>query len=417
MKILFVHQNMPAQFKHLAPALAEDGHQVRFLTQTVRAALPGVESEIYAAPPKSPPGHPYLGLLEPAVRNGQQVARALQAMQRKGFAPDLVIAHSGWGEPLFVKDVAPRARLIVYAEYFYQPRGADIGFDPEEPFSIDMVCRTRLKNAHLLAALEACDAAVTPTRWQRDSHPRPYWPKLRQIHEGLDLARLVRRPEASLRTPNGTLLQRGMPIVTYVARNLEPYRGLRTMVRAIPAILAAAPEAHIVLVGGRGTSYGRRPPSPHADWLSAMQAEVPVDPARVHCLGYLDYERYLDLLSLSRAHVYLTYPFVLSWSMLEAMAMGAPLVASDTAPVREVIQHGWNGLLTDFFDPDALARTVAGLLSGSMAASLTARARATVERQYPVERSLAEWRGLVAAVAGTEGAARRALPRRAAAAR
>jgi glycosyltransferase involved in cell wall biosynthesis len=410
-RILFIHQNMPAQFKHVAPALAADGHQVRFLTQTVRAELPGVSSDVYAAPPKSPPGHPYFGLLEPAVRTGQQVARALQALARRGFAPDLVIAHSGWGEPLFVKDVAPSAKLIVYAEYYYRPRGADIGFDPEEPFTLDMVCRTRLKNAHLLAALEACDAAVTPTRWQRDAHPRAYWPKLRQIHEGLDLARLVRRPQATLALPNGTVLRPGMPVVTYVARNLEPYRGLRTMVRAVPAILAARPDAHIVLVGGRGTSYGRKPPPPHGDWLSALTADAPLDPARVHCVGYLDYERYLDLLSLSAAHVYLTYPFVLSWSMLEAMAMGAPLIASDTAPVREVIQHGWNGVLTDFFDAEALARSVVAMLADG-GASLAARARATVARDYPRDRSLAEWRSLVAAVAGGTDAPKVAPRRR-----
>lgn len=401
MNILFIHQNMPAQFKHLAPHLAAQGHRVVFLTQTVRRQLPGVQSVTYPAPatPKTY-GHPYVRRLEDAVRNGQQVVRAVQNLASAGFHPDLIIAHSGWGEPMFLKEVWPATPLIVFAEYFYQSRGADIGFDPEEPYSLDMICRTRIKNAGILACLDACDRAVSPTQWQLQSHPPEYRAKIAQIFDGIDLDEVRPRPVAGMRLPDGHLVRRGDPVVTFVSRNLEPYRGLRPMLRAVPAMLAGNPDLRIIFVGGDQVSYGRKAPEGASSWREHLVKEYGLAPDRIHFIGRLDYADYLDLLSLSRVHVYLTYPFVLSWSCFEAMAMGPVVVASDTPPVREVIKQGYNGLLVDFFDHEALAAQVLDALENwDRLAPLRRNARATIERHYGLDQSLRAWDRLIQEVA------------------
>jgi glycosyltransferase involved in cell wall biosynthesis len=402
MNILFVHQNMPAQFKHLAPHLAAEGHRVVFLTQTIRRTLPGVQAVTYPAPAAATTnGHPYLRRLEDAVRTGQQVVRAVQNLASAGFQPDLIIAHSGWGEPLFLKEAMPGTPLIVFAEYFYRSRGADVGFDPEEPYTLDTICRTRLKNANLLACLDACDRAVSPTQWQLRSHPPEYWGKIAQIFDGIDLDEVSPRAICEMMLPGGQRIRRGDPIVTFVSRNLEPYRGLRPMLRAVPAMLAGNPDLRIIFVGGDQVSYGGKPPDGSASWREHLVKEYDIASDRVHFVGRLDYATYLDLLSLSRVHVYLTYPFVLSWSCFEAMAMGPLVVASDVAPVREVIKPGYNGLLVDFFDHAALAgQVIDALKDWESLASIRRNARLTIERQYGLDRSLRSWRNLINDVTG-----------------
>lgn len=403
MNILFVHQNMPAQFKHLAPSLAADGHRVIFLTQTVRRVLPGVHAVTYDAPP--PPktyGHAYVRRLEDAIRTGQQVVRAVQNLASTGFRPDLIIAHSGWGEPLFLKDALPATPLIVFAEYFYRSRGADIGFDPEEPYTLDTICRTRLKNANLFACLDACDRAVSPTQWQLETHPPQFWDKITRIFDGIDLDEVSPRPVSGMLLPDGHRIQRGDPIVTFVSRNLEPYRGLRPMLRAVPAMLAGHPDLRIIFVGGDEVSYGRKAPEGSASWREHLVRDYGIASDRVHFAGRLEYSAYLDLLSLSRVHVYLTYPFVLSWSCFEAMAMGPLVIASDTAPVREVIKPGYNGLLVDFFDHAALAdKVLEALCDWDRFAPIRRNARTTIERHYGLDQSLLSWRRLIDDVTGS----------------
>ncbi|ARS28027.1 glycosyl transferase family 1 [Sphingomonas sp. KC8] len=404
MNILFIHQNMPGQFKHLAPMLAaQPGNRVVFLTQTVRRSLPGVEPATYPAPRASNgAGHHYLRRFEDAVRHGQQAARAIQQLARSGFRPDLVIAHPGWGEALFVKDVLPATPLILFAELCYRSHGLDIGFDPEEECTIDTICRTRIRNAPLLTSLESCDAAVSPTKWQKASHPEAFHDKIDVIFDGIDVDHVRPRPAAGFTLPDGRVLRRGDPVITYVARNLEPYRGFRTFMRAIPHIQRLRPDAEILIIGGDDVSYGSKPAT-HPNWREAMCAEVPFDPARVHFTGRLGYDAYLDALAVSAAHVYLTYPFVLSWSCVEAMAMGALVIASDTGPVREVITDGVNGILVDFFDARALAHTVTRVLPVQAALQpLRDAARATVVEHYALGDSLAKWQRVVERVAGLD---------------
>lgn len=405
MNILFVHQNMPAQFKHVAPALAAiPGNRVVFLTRNCRMALPGVRAVTYD-PPRGAGAkvHAYLRRFEDAVLHGQQVVREIIKLRKSGFKPDLVIGHSGWGETLFIKDVLPDVPLILFAELNYRSRGLDVGFDPEEACDIDTICRTRARNAHLLTSLEACDAAVSPTHWQKDSHPQALRDKISVIFDGIDLDVVKPRLDAVFRLPDGRALRRGDPVVTYVARNLEPYRGFRTFMRALPEIQRLRPDADVVVIGGDGVSYGRSPDG-FPNWRAAMAAEVSFDPARVHFMGRQSYDAYLDALAVSAAHIYLTYPFVLSWSCVEAMAMGALVIGSDTGPVREVIRANENGLLTDFFNAKLLARKVADALDRpERYAPLRAAAIRTVEDHYALSRNLPEWLALVDRVAGRPG--------------
>lgn len=385
MKVLFIHQNMPGQFKHLASWFGgHPDHQTVFVTQRKDRSIDGVQRVSYGVHrPPSPQTHHYLRRTEAAVLHGQAVVRELMELRKtSGFVPDLVIGHGGWGETLFVKDLYPRARVLTYCEFYYHGRGVDIGFDPNEQPDLDSIFRTRARNSHFLLALDGCDRGWSPTEWQKSVHPRPYHDKISVVHEGIDTEHLKPDPAASFTLPNGQVLRPGDEVVTYVARNLEPYRGFPTFMRSLPGILAARPKASVLVVGGEGVSYGDGPKD-GASWREVMQREVEVDPARVHFLGNVPYTEFRKVLQVSAAHVYLTYPFVLSWSMLEAMSCGCLIVGSRTEPVIEVVEDGVNGLLVDFFRPQEVADKVITALAdqGAMRA-IRQRARETVLERY-----------------------------------
>jgi glycosyltransferase involved in cell wall biosynthesis len=296
--------------------------------------------------------------MEDAVLHGQAVARVLLDLKRQGFKPDAILAHPGWGETLYAKDVFPGARLVHFSEWFYNSQGADIGFDPEFPVTFDDQARIRSWNALHLLNLENCDAAISPTLWQKAQHPLAYRDKITVAHEGIDTQNLWPDSTARFKLPNGQILKAGDPVVTYVARNLEPYRGFHSFMRALPAIQAEHKQCHTVIVGGDEVSYGSRPKcGKFRTWREKMLAEVgsKLDPARTHFVGKLPYADYKRLLQVSGAHVYLTYPFVLSWSMLEACASGCLVIGSDTAPVAEVLRDGENGRLVGFSDVKGIA--------------------------------------------------------------
>ena len=379
MRVLVVHQNFPGQFGHLVQAwAARPGWQVRALGRDTAPGLPGFDALTRYRPGRDVRAdqHPYLRKAEAATLHGQAAARTMLAMKRSGFVPDAILAHPGWGETLFAKDVFPDARLVHLCEWYYSARGADVDFDPEFPATLDDHARLRSWNALHALNLVQCDAAVSPTHWQRERHPAPLRDKVVVQHEGIDTERLAPDASARLTLPGGMVLRAGDPVVTFVARNLEPYRGFHVFMRALARIQKADPRAHAVVVGGDGTSYGRAPKDA-PNWRERMLREVAVDPARTHFTGRLPHARYLQVLQVSAVHVYLTYPFVLSWSMLEAMACGALVVGSDTPPVREVLRHRENGLLVPFFDQAAIADTVCAALESTAAhAGLRERARA-----------------------------------------
>ncbi len=372
MRILFVHQNFPGQYRYLAPALANDSENLvvgigeEAAIKRLRVFHPRIRLLGYAAPPGAGhETHHYLRSSEAAVRRGQAVARVSIALRQQGFVPDVICAHPAWGEALFLKDVFPDARLLLYLEFFYRARGSDMHFDGEFPTTFDDECRARIRNASQLLSLEAADAGLSPTHWQRQQYPSVFQPRIKVIHDGVQTAVVCPAPVSNFRLPdNRGTLSSGDEVITYVARNLEPYRGFHSFMRALPAVLAARPQAQVLIVGGEEVSYGRQ--APHgASYKSLYLQEVAatLDRERVHFLGKVPYATFIDVLRLSSAHVYLTYPFVLSWSLLEAMSCACPIVASDTAPVREVITAGRNGLLVDFFAPQTIAETVVSALA------------------------------------------------------
>ncbi|MCT8331442.1 glycosyltransferase [Albidovulum sediminis] len=383
MRILFIHQNFPGQFLHLAPALAARGHDVLALTDAGNRRPRIVRTLCYPGPdgPEVP------GLARTYARacdRGARVARACAALDAQGYRPDVIFAHGGWGEPLFLRDVWPDVRILTYAEFFYRSTGLDSGFDPEFQAS-DLPARvaTTARRAHLLMAIQDADAALAPTAFQAATFPEPIRSKIAVIHDGVDTDLLKPNPAACFHLPGGRVLRPGDEVLSLVARNLEPYRGYHVFMRALPAVLAARPEAQVVIVGGDGQSYGGPPDS--GTWKERFLDEVKsrIDLSRMHFTGRIPHARFAALMQVTRVHAYLSYPFVLSWSLIEAMAAGALVVGSATLPVEEVIRDGANGRLVPFFDVEGWARVLAGALADPEAQiPLRRAARETALRHY-----------------------------------
>jgi glycosyltransferase involved in cell wall biosynthesis len=371
MKLLFVHQNFPGQFRHIAAHFAADpANRVVAIGEApnlkkATAIHPRIEQRPYASPQPAGAGtHRYVQGYEAAVQRGLAVADVAARLKTDGFIPDLIVAHPGWGEALYLRDIFPAARIVQHAEFFYQPTGADVGFDPEFPSAGDDAYRIRTKNTTQLMSMEQADLLIAPTEWQRSRFPAALRSRMQVVHEGIDTTLVVPNPATTITLARaGVTLAAGDEVLTYVARNLEPYRGFHVFMRALPRLLALRPRARVLIVGGNAVSYGSKPAGGRT-WRETLTAEVGagIDATRVHFLDRIPYAGYLQVLQVSAVHAYLTYPFVLSWSLLEAMSAGCMVVGSRTAPVEEVISHGRNGWLTDFFDHQALAETLAEAL-------------------------------------------------------
>src|SRR5271166_945925 len=386
MKVLFIHQNMPGQYVHIARHLAQSGHEVSFITQPRAAQIAGVRKLEYQPAVPAGDGHAFTHELEGAVRNGLAVARLCEWLARDGFVPDIVIGHNGWGEILYVKDLWPQTPLLGYFEFFYRASGSDVDFDPEFPPEPDAAMRLRTRNALNLLGLDAADWGQSPTEWQRSQYPKRYRDRIAVVHEGVDTGLVKPDPTARLWLSSGRCLSWSDEIVTYSARDLEPYRGFHVFMRALPSVLEQRPGAQVLIVGNDGVSYGCRPEG-HRSWRAKLLAELEgrLDLRRIHFLGHLQYQQYLTVLQISTVHVYLTYPFVLSWSLLEAMSAGCLVVGSRTPPVEEVMRDGENGLLVDFFDAEALAHRIAAALAtnGDRTSNrIRAAARQTAIQRY-----------------------------------
>ena len=404
--ILFVHQNMPGQFRHLAAELAKNpAYRVVFLTRREGVTMPNIVTARYALPEAPPPpAEPLVRSIAQSAHFGSAVAKAAVDMTKRNIVPDLIIAHPGWGEALFLRDAWPKAKIVTYAEYYYQAYDGDIGFDPLFPRTLPGVCNARIMNANLLLSHEAADAMISPTHWQKSRHPQFLQDKTTVIFDGIDTERAAPRADASFTLGNGQVLTAKDEVITYVARNLEPHRGFHVFVEALPKLLAARPNARIIVVGGDERSYSPPPRGGHESWRSALMNGVDLGQAadRVHFVGKLAYADYLSLLQISGAHLYLTYPFVLSWSCLEAMSAGCAIVASDTAPVAEVITHEQNGLLVPFFDSSALVASVCRILDDpALSQKLRQSARQTAVSRYNLADCLKQQLAFVNSVLGT----------------
>lgn len=396
MNYLFVHQNMPGQYKHICQRLAADkDNTVVFITKREGMELPGVKKVLYK-PHREPAEstHRYIRDAERGILHGQEVARKAVALKAQGFTPDIIIGHPGWGETLYLKDVFPDTPLLNFFEFYYHAVGADVGFDPQAQITLDTHCRIRTKNIVQFLGLESADAGMSPTYWQFEQYPPEFRHKISVIHDGIDTQVCAPDPDATIEIKNtdgaATTLKQGDEVVTFVVRNLEPYRGFPQFMRAAETILKRRPKAHIIIIGGDDVSYGRALPEGQT-YRKQMLAEVDLDMSRVFFLGRVPYAIYLKVIKVSGVHVYLTFPFVLSWSMLEAMSAGCALVASATAPVTEVVEDGVNGLLFDFFDHGAIAERVDEVLDHKdRMATLRKKARQTIVQTYELEKCLAE---------------------------
>jgi glycosyltransferase involved in cell wall biosynthesis len=364
MKILFMHPNMPGQYKYLCPEFAKDpANQVVFITKNKAAALPNVHKILYEVPRQpSPHCHRYMVHAEQAIIQGQEVWRSLNRLKHEeGFVPDIICAHPGWGDALYVKDVYPDTPLLSFFEFYYHSKGADVGFDPADMPGADDMARVRTKNMHHLLNLSIADWGISPTFWQHSLHPAEYQPKISVIHDGINCDAARPAEQATIHVTDKLTLKKGDEIVTYIARNFEPYRGFTTFMKAAEIILKKRPNCHIIAIGADDVSYGRRPPK-GTTYRQMMMKEVNLDLNRIHFVGTQSYDNLVRILQASAAHIYLTYPFVLSWSCMESMAIGCAVVGSDTQPVREVIKHGETGFLVDFFSPQAVADQVFEIL-------------------------------------------------------
>jgi glycosyltransferase involved in cell wall biosynthesis len=397
---LFIHQNFPAQYRHVVRHLtSQPGNQVYFITQPNDNSMTGVYKVIYPPDQRGPINcHAYSAEIDRAIYIGATVADVCRQLRDRGFRPDLIVGHSGWGETLFVKDVFPDVPLLANFEFYYHAQGMDVGFDPEFVSIFNEPSRLRARNGINLMAFQGADWGHSATTWQRSLYPPDMQSRISVLHEGVDTDAVRPRATARFKLPgSGQELTRRDEVVTYVARNLEPYRGFHMFMRALPQLLRRRKHTQVVIVGGDGVSYGA-PAPPRSTFREMMLHELgaKLDLKRVHFVGMLDYRDYLTLLQVSSVHVYLTYPFVLSWSFIEAMASGCLIVASATPPVLEVFRDGYNGLTVDFFAYRKLANRIESALEQpqKMQALRTA-ARTSAVTQFDLKSvTLPRWQSL-----------------------
>lgn len=406
MKFLFVHQNFPGQFLHIVRNLVEARHhEIVFITEPNANTISGVRKVPYRKPPlAAPEAHPAARELDGGVRRADAVFQVATSLKGLGFTPDIIIGHHGWGEMLNLVDVWPGTPMYGYFEFYYDPEKADVGFDPEFPNDPLDFPRIRAKNAINHIALNLGQHGHSPTRWQWSTYPDWARERIDLLWEGVDLD--VCRPDPAVRrkplTIGGMTIKPTDRLVTYVSRDLEPYRGFHLMMRTLPHLHRARKDLKVIMVGSDGVSYGVMPPE-GGTWRERMMKEVgsQIDPARVAFPGRIPYNDYLAMMKRSDAHVYLTYPFVASWSLRESLAMGCAVIGSDTQPVREFITHGETGLLASFFDPPGLADMVLDLLENKdLQAKLRRNARAYAEKSLGMDDYISAYRARIEALAG-----------------
>ncbi|MCA0405424.1 MAG: glycosyltransferase [Proteobacteria bacterium] len=390
--ILFVHNNFPAQFRNLAMKFARmPGVRVKAISSPPAPGLSDVDMHRYRMPDmRRNTAHPFAKRFDVECRRAEMVLYEAAQLKQAGFFPQVIYVHPGWGEALPLRNLFPDATLCTYSEFYYAPRGTDVGFDKEfDTFGVDGEVRISLRNASTLLALTDCDFSIAPTRWQYSVFPQEFRPKIHIVHDGLDFSKFALEPQRRATSIQGLDIAEEDEVITFVSRSLEPYRGFHIFMRALPDILAARPRARVLILGNDGVSYGAAPRQ-HASWRNYMLDELGqhIDFSRVHFMGWVDYASYMAVLRRSDAHVYLTYPFVLSWSMLEAMALECLVIGSDTPPVAEVITHEESGLLVPFFDRNALANQIIDVLAEpERYRAIRRRARETVTSRYDFEAS------------------------------
>ena len=399
MRILFSHTNFPAQFRRLVPALVQEGHDVVFLAKSKE--WHATHSEGFrllkyecAREGGSAAIHPYLRKFESAVLEGQACYRLAMGLVDEGWFPDWIINHVGYGNGFYLGDAFPQARRIGLFEWYYKSIDSDVDFLEGGFVHPDRQLKLRTWNAQILLELADCDHCITPTYWQRQQFPDKFRDHMTVLHEGIDVEFMGTLKKQSMPRPSVLPDDPRIEVVTYVSRCFEEYRGFPQVMRALELLQQRRPNLHVLIAGHDGIAYG----AGRADgrsWGKWAREECQLDPANTHWLGMLQEQEYWQVLAHSQVHIYLTIPFVLSWSLLEAMAAGCALVASDTPPVQEVLSHEDSALLVDFFDSEAQACAIERLLDNPILAVQLANSAKQRVQDYGAAKGIADWKSLL----------------------
>lgn len=350
MKILFLHRNFPGQFRYLAPQMAQDPeNEVVFISNEHKGQIPGIKKYSYHLKRNVPDNcHRYLRFLEENIIHGQSAAELALQLKQRGFYPDVIYGHT-WGQTLFMKEVWPESKLLCYFEWFFNSENSYVDFGGHE-VSIDEKAKFKIDNTQLFIDLHYCDRGLCPTNYQIKQFPAEYRDKIKVLHDGIDTDFCIRKDNAVLDLPELNLkFTAEDEILTYGTRGMDPYRGFPEFMKAVEILQKKRPNLQVIISGKDRVCYG--PPLPNGKtYKQHMIDTLDLDLSRIHFTGLLPFDKYIDMLNVTSAHVYLTYPFVCSWSLLNAMACEAPIIASNTEPVLEFLEDNKNSLLFDFFN-------------------------------------------------------------------
>ena len=391
-QILFVHQNFPGQFKNLAPALLKEGYDVHAIgyTPNIKEVKPYTGLHLHSyniAKGSSDDIEPLAAEFETKMIRGKSIADKCEQLKKEGLNPNLIIAHPQWGETFFLRDVWPETKILSYFEMHWRMNNSDIDFDQEfytEELKKFTKRKIRPRNAFNEIIYRDSDKIITPTEYQKSTAPEYLKKNIHVVHDGIDTKYLIPSTKGEILLDGKTKLTKKEKIISFINRNLEPQRGYHIFMRSLPRVLKDNPDVHILIIGGNDSGYGLAPPEGKT-WKDIFYNEVKdqLDQSRVHFLGRIDYKTLIGIYQLTTLHVYLTYPFVLSWSVLEAMSCGSLILGSNTAPVSEVITDRKNGLLVDFFDIDKLSGAMDEVLKNSKNFDkMRTNARNTIKRKY-----------------------------------
>ena len=399
MRFLFSHTNYPAQFRRLVPDLVADGHEVVFLARNREWHAPAIEGfRLISYEPARTGGsaaiHPYLRRMEQAVLEGQAAFRAAAQLAAEHWQPDCVVNHVGYGNGLYLSEAFPKARRIGLFEWYYNAFGSDVDFLKNGHVDADRQLKLRTWNAQILTEMAACEEWVTPTHWQRQQFPSAFRERFQVIHEGIDTEHFATLHRQGLPRPECLPLDPELEVLTYVSRGFEEYRGFPQAMQAIALLQQRRPKLHVLIAGHDGVAYGAQRGDGRT-WGQWAQQELPLDPERTHWLGMLQDQAYWQVLAHSTVHLYLTVPFVLSWSLLEAAAAGCSLVVSATPPVQEVLQHGESALMVEFFSPEQQAAAIEQLLDSPDLRAQLGRAAQQAASGYSASRGMKAWKRLL----------------------
>ena len=399
-KILFLHQNFPGQYKHLAPALAAEKNIECISISQNPSGLESIKHYQYKINEGNIPNvNRLVTEFETKMIRATCVAKLCIEIKEEGFDPDLIIAHPGWGEGFLLKDIWSNAKFLNYFEFYYNSKDSDVDFDLEESqrpsFDFDLKSKLTARNSPMISSFVQADKLICPTDYQKSTSPVDFKDKIKVIHEGIntDTVKPIENASLILQSKDGNrkeTVTKENKVITFLNRNLEPYRGYHIFMRSLPEVIEKHPDAYILIIGDDGVSYGATPKNgSYKDiYFNEIKDKIPNN-HNIRFLGRVPYEVMLNVFSISTAHVYLTYPFVLSWSMLEAMACEVLILGSKTPPIEEVIKDKKNGMLFDFHNPKELSELIDNVLQNPKDfKNIRNAARKTIIENYEVKKCL-----------------------------